>query len=44
MASRIVLLGLGGLSLELLDPLIHRGWIPNLEYLLGRGVVGPLSS
>lgn len=44
MASRVVLLGLGGLSLELLDPLIHHGWLPNLEYLLGRGVVGPLSS
>ena len=44
MASRVVLLGLGGLSLEILDPLIHRGWVPNLEYLLGRGVVGPLSS
>ena len=44
MASRIVLLGLGGLSLELLDPLIHHGWLPNLEYLLGRGVVGTLSS
>lgn len=44
MPSRVVLLGLGGLSLEILDPLIHRGWVPNLEYLLGRGVVGPLSS
>jgi predicted AlkP superfamily phosphohydrolase/phosphomutase len=44
MAFRVVLLGLGGLSIELLDPLIHRGWIPNLEYLLGRGVVGPLTS
>lgn len=44
MATRLVFLGLGGLSLDLLDPLIHHGWIPNLEYLLGRGVVGPLSS
>ena len=44
MPFRVVLLGLGGLSLEILDPLIHRGWVPNLEYLLGHGVVGPLSS
>lgn len=44
MASRVFLLGVGGLSLDLLDPLIHRGWIPNLEYLLGRGVVGSLTS
>ncbi|EQD24133.1 MAG: hypothetical protein D084_Lepto4C00571G0002, partial [Leptospirillum sp. Group IV 'UBA BS'] len=44
MASHLVLLGLGGLSLELLDPLIHNGWLPNLEFLMGRGVVGSLSS
>jgi len=44
MKSRILLLGVGGLSLELLDPLIHNGWLPNLEFLLGRGVVGPLIS
>lgn len=44
MTSRILLLGVGGLSLELLDPLIHNGWLPNLEFLLGRGVVGPLIS
>ena len=44
MASRVILLGVGGLSLDQLDPLIHRGWLPNLEYLMGRGVVGTLTS
>ena len=44
MTSRILLLGVGGLSLELLDPMVHNGWLPNLEFLLGRGVVGPLIS
>lgn len=44
MANRIFLLGVGGLSLDILDPLVHNGWVPNLEFLLGRGVVGPLTS
>lgn len=44
MTSRVFLLGIGGLSLDILDALIHNGWLPNLEYLLSRGAVGPLVS
>ena len=44
MTTRVFLLGIGGLSLDVLDALIHNGWLPNLEFLLSRGAVGPLTS
>lgn len=42
MKPRIVVLGLSGLSEDLLHGLGRAGWLPNLEDLLGRGKLFPL--
>lgn len=41
---RVVVVGLDGASLELLNPWIEEGLLPNLARLIGRGVSGGLES
>ena len=42
MSPRVVLLGLGGLSADILQKLSGAGWLPNLSDLLARGALFPL--
>ncbi|MHB1286919.1 MAG: alkaline phosphatase family protein [Leptospirales bacterium] len=44
MRNRVIVLGLGGASLSLLKPWAEKGWLPNLDYFLRKGIAGPLDS
>src|SRR3954468_6096949 len=42
--DRLVILGLDGATWTVLDPMLRRGLMPNLEALLARSAHGPLGS
>ncbi len=44
MGTRIVVIGLDGATFDVIDPLVRRGWLPNIERLMRGGVRAALRS